>query len=202
MTSSAATTLLQRLQAGDGAASEQLFPLVYEELHRLAERYMNAQHSAHTLQPTALVHEAYVKLIDVDPTRLNDRAHFFRLAASAMRSILVDHARARRRVKRGGDRLRVTLDEPLVSSGAADGLPDLLDLDAALQRLSEMDPQLGEIVEARFFGGLTVPETAALTGVSARTVERGWRVARAWLLQELGGATPGADDDVAAPPRG
>ncbi len=103
MSSTAATTLLQRLQAGDGAAGEELFPLVYEELHRLAERYMSAQAGSHTLQPTALVHEAYVKLIDVDPKRLNDRAHFFRLAASAMRSILVDHARTRRRLKRGGD---------------------------------------------------------------------------------------------------
>lgn len=198
MTANAATLLLQRLQAGDGQAGEQLFPLVYEELHRLAERYMSRQNNAHTLQPTALVHEAYVKLIHVDPARLSDGAHFFRLAASAMRSILVDHARARQRVKRGGDRLRVTLDDPLVTTGDDDRLPDLLDLDAALERLGDMDKQLAEIVEARFFGGLTVPETASLSGVSARTVERGWRVARAWLLQELGGSD--ASGDVAAPP--
>lgn len=185
------TLLLSRACDGDGSAAEALFPLVYDELRRLAGHYMAHQGAAHTLQPTALVNEAYLKLVDVDAARLSDRAHFFRLAASAMRSVLVDHARGKGRAKRGGDRLRVTLDQPL-SAPVPDGEGhDLLDLDAALQRLTAMDEQLAVIVELRFFAGLGHAEIAEQLQVSTRTVERGWRVARAWLSDELG--APGDD---------
>jgi len=185
------TLLLRRIGDGDGYAAERLFPLVYDELHRLAGRYMGHQPLGHTLQPTALVNEAYLKLVDVDGARLGDRVHFFRLAAQAMRSILVDHARARGRAKRGGGRLRVTLDEPHAVGDDEALRPDLIDLDAAIARLGEMDEQLSSIVELRFFGGLTNKEVGDLLDVSTRTVERGWRVARAWLLRELGAAEGG-----------
>lgn len=185
------TLLLSRARDGDGSAAEALFPLVYAELRRLAGHYMAHQGAAHTLQPTALVNEAYLKLVDVDAARLSDRAHFFRLAASAMRSVLVDHARGKGRAKRGGDRLRVTLDQPLAGPAPDGEGHDLLDLDEALQRLADMDAQLATIVELRFFAGLGHTEIAAQLEVSTRTVERAWRVARAWLSNDLGPAEPG-----------
>jgi RNA polymerase sigma factor (TIGR02999 family) len=184
----ATTQLLARASRGDGSASEQLFPLVYDELRRLAAHYMAQQSAAHTLQATALVHEAWVKLIDVEAAQISDRAHFFRLAATAMRSILVDHARSKGRGKRGGDRQRVALDGGGDALEQAEGVAhhELVDLDESLERLEAVDEQLARIVELRFFAGLTAAESAEVLGVSARTVERGWRTARAWLGSDLG----------------
>lgn len=180
-----ATLLLRRLKDGDTDASRALFPLVQRELHRLAGKYMRGQRQDHTLQPTALVNEAWLKLVDVDHADVNDRAHFFRLAASAMRSVLVDHAKGRRREKRGGDRLRVTLDAQRDGAETSENAPDLLDLDETLTRLTEMDEQLGRIVELRFFGGLTSAQIGEVLNCSSRTVDRGWRVAQAWLKANL-----------------
>jgi RNA polymerase sigma factor (TIGR02999 family) len=183
-----ATLLLRRLKDGDTDASKALFPLVQQELHRLAGKYMRAQREDHTLQPTALVNEAWLKLVDVDHTDVNDRSHFFRLAASAMRSVLVDHAKGRRREKRGGGRLRVTLDsnqDAAATAAPSEAMPDLLDLDETLTRLTAMDEQLGRIVELRFFGGLTSKQIGEVLGCSSRTVDRGWRVAQAWLTTNL-----------------
>lgn len=183
-----ASILLRRIAAGDESATADLFPVVQEELRRLARRYMAAQPGGHTLQATALVNEAYLKLVRGDRAHAADRAHFFRLAASAMRSVLVDHARARRREKRGGGAARVTLRATLHDGGiqdaGADGV-DLVDLDGALSRLAALDDQLARIVELRFFGGLANAEIGATLGVSARTVERGWRVAQGWLRADL-----------------
>ncbi len=195
-----ATILLRRLADGDAEAVDQLFPLVYQELHGLAGQYMGQQRSSHTLQPTALVHEAYMKLVEVDGSRVKDRVHFFRLAAKAMRSVLVDHARGRQRAKRGGDRVRVTLDAERLSLVDDSHAPDLLDLDESLGRLEQMDEQLARIVEYRFFAGLSVAETAELLDVSTRTVERGWRVARAWLLADLDEAGDGPGEADGARP--
>ncbi len=181
------TQLLSRATRGDGAAAEQLFPLVYDELRRLAGAYMAKQAAAHTLQPTALVHEAWVKLVDVERSDVEDRAHFFRLAASAMRSVLVDHARGKARSKRGGDRERVPLTDLDPADRPDVAVEDLLDLDASLRELELVDEPLARLVELRFFGGLTNDETAEVLGVSTRTVERGWRTARAWLGTALGG---------------
>ena len=199
------TELLSRATRGDEKAAQALFPIVYEELRNLAGAYMARQGDGHTLQPTALVNEAYLKLVDVDTDRIRDRTHFFRLAARAMRSILVDHARGRQRAKRGGGRLRVTLDDALVSAGGGADVPDLIDLDASLDRLAGVDEQLARIVEYRFFGGLANAEIAEVLEVSTRTVERGWRVARAWLLNDMsapgegaGGAGDGSDGGGAA----
>ena len=180
-----ATLLLRRVKAGDSEASKELFPVVREELHRLAAKYMRAQRADHTLQATALVNEAWIKLVDVDHADVTDRAHFFRLAATAMRSVLVDHAKGKRREKRGGDRLKVTLDPSVDSAAADDGAPDILDLDEALTKLTEMDEQLGRIVELRFFGGLTSAQIGETLGCSSKTVDRGWRVAQAWLKANL-----------------
>ncbi len=179
-----ATMLLRRIADGDRSATEELFPLVYEELHRLARRYMVDQRADHTLQPTALVNEAYLKLVDVPRAGLKDRAHFFRLAATAMRSILVDHAKARRRQKRGGERLRVTMDEGAFAEGTGKG-HDLVDLDGAISRLGGLDEQLGRIVELRFFGGLTSAQIGEVLDCSSKTVDRGWRLAQAWLKADL-----------------
>ena len=180
-----ATRLLQRFRSGDPEAGRELLPLIYEQLHRLAERQMRRQGQEHTLQPTALLNEAWVRIAK-SGAHAKDRAHFLQLAAQTMRTVLVDHARRRRAGKRGGERLRVTLNE-----GSAEAIPafealDYLDLDEALVGLQELDQQLTRIVELRFFAGLTIEETAALMEVSDRTVERGWRTARAWLAQRLG----------------
>ena len=179
-----ATRLLQRIGKGDAGAAEELFPLVYAELHRLAASLMREQRRDHTLQPTALLHEAYVKLVDAPAqSSFESRSHFLAVAAKAMRSVLVDHARSRAAEKRGGAHGRITI------TGVAEVLehesPDLLELDEALTRLTAMDEPLGRIVELRFFGGLSVEETAQVLGVSEPTVVRGWRVARMWLEREL-----------------
>lgn len=174
-------------QAGEGRREvwERLAPLIYEELKGLAESAMNAERASHTLQPTALVHEAFVRLAGQDRSSWNNRAHFYGAAAQTMRRILVDHARARKAQKRGGESAREPLDAALVSF--EERSTDLIDLDAALDRLAKLDAEQAKIVELRFFGGLTVPECAETLGVSESSIERSWRTARAWLLREVEG---------------
>jgi RNA polymerase sigma factor (TIGR02999 family) len=177
------TRLLLAWGNGDGEALGSLMPLVYEELHRTAERYMRRERPGHTLQATALVNEAYVKLIDSSRVRWEDRAHFFAVAAQLMRRILVDFARRRHKQKRGGAWERVTFAEDLV--GGTEQQPELVALDEALQDLSKLDPRKAHVVELRFFGGLSLEETAEVLEVSPDTVGRDWSAARAWLLREL-----------------
>lgn len=170
---------------GDREALEQLLPRVYDELHRQAASYMRRERAEHTLQPTALVHEAYLRLIDQGRVRWQNRAQFFGVAAQMMRRILVDHARSRLLAKRGGGAPRVQLDERLV---AADGRhPQLVELDQALEALATVDPRLARVVELRVFGGLTIQETAEVMTVSPGTVINSYRLARAWLFRELQG---------------
>ncbi|MGO8793159.1 MAG: sigma-70 family RNA polymerase sigma factor [Terriglobia bacterium] len=177
------TLLLTELQVGNRAAESKLVPLVYDELRRLARRYMRGERADHTLQPTALVHEAYLRLLGQRDVQWQNRAHFFGVAAQLMRRILVDHARAHRAEKRGGDEPKVTLDTVFVFTEAKGA--DLVAVDEALTRLTERDPRQGRIVELRFFGGLTEEEAAEVLGVSTRTVKRDWKVARAWLYKEV-----------------
>lgn len=180
------TELLRRWREGDEQAAEELLPLVHDQLYRLARRSMRGEKASHTLQPTALVNEVWMRLAG-SGGQARDRAHFIQLAAKSMRSILIDHARRRRAEKRGGGRLNVTLQTGLMES---DGAPlDYLDLEGALVALGEVDGQLTRIVELRFFGGLTAEETATILQVSERTVERGWRTARAFLAQQLENGT-------------
>jgi RNA polymerase sigma factor (TIGR02999 family) len=173
------TRFLNELASGSTDAAEGLMPYVYAQLHSLAQAHVRNQALAHTLQPTALLHEAYIKLFDADRCQWNDRQHFFALAAKVMRQILVDHARAQKRIKRGGGNVRVTLDESAL--GHAGNELEVLDLDQALVELSTQDERQGRIVELRFFGGLGVDEVAGILELSKSTVEREWRAARAWL---------------------
>ena len=177
--------LLKEWNAGDPEALDRLTPLVYEELRRQAARYLRRERPGHTLQTTALIHEAYLRLADAKDVQWQDRAHFFAIAANLMRRILVDHARRRDADKRGGSQVRVQLDEALALANESE--VDLLAVDEALNRLAAIDPQQARVVELRFFSGLSVEETAAALGVSATTVKRDWRVARAWLRREIGG---------------
>jgi len=177
------TGLLMAWGNGNRDALGTLMPLVYEELHRTAERYMRRERPGHTLQTTALVHEAYVKLIDASRVRWQDRAHFFAVAAQLMRRILVDFARRRRNQKRSGGWQRVTMAEELAVGGERPA--DLVALDEALEDLSQLDPRKAHVVELRFFGGLSLEETAAVLGVSTDTIGRDWSAARAWLVREL-----------------
>jgi RNA polymerase sigma factor (TIGR02999 family) len=186
------TQLLLEWGRGDNAALDRLMPLVHDELRRLAVRYMSRERKDHTLQPTALVNEVYLRLIEINKVQWQSRAHFFAMAARLMRRILVDFARARGNLKRGGAVDRLPLEDALVFSPAQSS--DLIELDSVLQRLEELDARQGRVVELRFFGGLTVEETAAVIGVSPDTVKRDWRVAKLWLLRELTGdpkKTPG-----------
>jgi RNA polymerase sigma factor (TIGR02999 family) len=179
------TLLLAEVGRGDPAASARLMELVYEELRALAGSYARGQRADHPLQPTALVHEAFVKLVDASQAQWNDRAHFFALAATAMRQILTDHARARRAQKRGGGEWeRVSLSEAILPDEG--NAIDLIALDEALTELAAYDERKHRIVEMRFFGGLTIDEVARLVGVSTTTVESEWRAARAWLGVRLG----------------
>ncbi|HVU89184.1 MAG TPA: sigma-70 family RNA polymerase sigma factor [Pirellulales bacterium] len=178
-----ATRMVNALAAGDPHVAEQLMPLVYDEFRRLADDYLRQETRAITLQPTALVHEAYLKLIDQTRVNWQGRTHFFAVGAQAMRRILVDHARARHRTKRGGGWQRVTLDEQLLLSPQRDA--DLLAVDEAIDKLAKQDPRQARIVELRFFGGLSVEEVAEVLGVSKRTVENEWKIIRAWLRREL-----------------
>ena len=184
------TGLLVEWRSGNPEALNKLLPLVYGELHKLARHKMQNEREGHTLQHTALVHEAYLKLVQMDIS-WNDRAHFFAMAARAMRHILVDHARTKNRDKRGGEFEKVSLDEAETPSG---GLPvDILDLDRALQRLAELDSRQSEIIELHYFGGMTHEEIAAVTGVSATTVDRELRLAKAWIKHELRGLSDKRD---------
>jgi RNA polymerase sigma-70 factor, ECF subfamily len=178
------TALLRAWSDGDRTALDRLLPVVYRELHRQAERYMSAQPDGHTLQTTALVHEAYLRLAIRDNPDWNSRAHFFGVAAKAMRSILVDHARARSTAKRGGGGNPVTLTNLEDTDGQE---LDVLDLDDALVRLAELDERKGSLVELRYFAGLSIEEAAESLGISSATAKREWRLARAWLRRELGG---------------
>ncbi len=177
------TAWLVRASEGDARAADELLPLVYGKLRALAAELMMQERIDHTLQPTALVHEAYLKLVDQTRARWEDRAHFFSVAAQALRRILVDHARGHAREKRGGLRTKLQLDEGLIA--AYEQTIDVLALDDALGRLAAQDAQRARMVELRFFGGLTIDEAAAVLEVSTRTVERQWRYARAWLYREL-----------------
>lgn len=180
------TRLLDRAKRGEPAAVERLLPLIYDELKSVARGFMRGERPGHTLQPTALVHEAYMRLVDVDKMDWQGRAHFVAMAARLMRRVLIDHARRRRAEKRGGNAVRVEFDEgfPAVADGR---LEELLALEEAISRLAELDPRQAQAVELRYFGGLSVEETAAVLGVSAKTVKRDWAVARAWLQAELRG---------------
>jgi len=177
------TILLGKISQGDEPAAARLIPLVYGELRRLAGGYMRQERSDHTLQPTALVHEAFLKLAEQHSIDWQGRAHFFRVAAQMMRRILIDHARGNLREKRGSGERPVPLDEALVF--APEQSMELIKLDEALERLTKIDPRQGRIVELRFFGGLTVEETAEAMGISAKTVKRDWSVAKAWLHGDL-----------------
>ena len=177
------TVLLTQLAEGDEQAASRLIPLVYRELRQMAARQMRRERVDHTLQTTALVHEAYLKLVEQTPASWQNRTHFFAVAAQVMRHILIDHARGQAREKRGGGVAVIQLDEALVFSPEQSS--ELLEVDAALHRLTELDPRQGKIVELRFFGGLTVDETAAVLGISPKTVKRDWSVAKAWLHGEL-----------------
>jgi RNA polymerase sigma factor (TIGR02999 family) len=186
------TQLLDAAAAGDRQAAAELLPLVYTELRSLAAARMTAEKPGDTLQPTALVHEAYLRLVGTaDANRWENRGHFFAAAAEAMRRILVDAARRKKREKHGGDRRRVELEGILAAS--PDPRHDLLALDAALNRLSVEDPQAARLVELRHFAGLTVPEAAGVLGVSARTADRLWAFAHAWLLREVTEAADGPE---------
>jgi RNA polymerase sigma factor (TIGR02999 family) len=165
---------------------DELLPLIYGELRRQAARHLRAQAAGHTLQPTALVHEVYLRLVDQPVVEWQGRVHFFGVAAKAMRSILVDHARARHAAKRGGRAQAVTLSAAhRVARGAADTGVNVLALDEALTRLAALDPRQAQAVELRYFGGLSIEETAHVLGVSGATVERDWKTARLWLRREL-----------------
>ena len=177
------TDLLIDWSKGDQEALNKLMPLVYDELHRLASRYLRHERPGHTLQTTALVHEAYLKLVDERNANWQNRVHFFAAAAQVMRHVLVDYARSRRASKRGGDYCRLSLDEARISSEERDA--DLLALNEALNNLAAIDPQQSRVVELRVFGGLTVEETAEALGISPRTVKREWTYARATLFREL-----------------
>ena len=179
------THLLKEWSDGDERALDRLTPLVYEELRQQAARYLRRERAGHTLQTTALINEAYLRLINAKDVQWQSRAHFFAIAANLMRRVLVDHARRRDAEKRGGAHLRLTLDETLAVSSTAD--VDVLAIDEALNKLSTIDPQQALVVELRFFSGLSVEETAAALGVSPATVKRDWSVARAWLRREIGG---------------
>ena len=175
--------LLNRLRGGDAGAKHQLLEMVYEELRRIAGLQLRGERPGHTLQATALVHEAYLKLSGMEQIPWEGRAHFFAVAAQVIRRILVDHARAKRAAKRGGGAVAVELPDSL--QGPTPKLEDVLALDAALEKLERLDPRQKQVVEMRYFGGMTEEEIGEVLGVSSRTIKREWRMARAWLFGEL-----------------
>ena len=177
------------MAADDRQSLDSLLPVVYQELRRLAANYLRRERPGQTLQPTGLVHEAYLRLLKDRPDRWQNRAHFCAIAAHSMRQILIERARARGALKRGGVQARVTLDEALVVGEGAGGERsfDIIALDDALEKLAALDPEQARLVELRFFGGLTVEETAEAMSISPATVKRHWAIARAWLARELEG---------------
>ena len=179
------TQLLVAWSDGDNSALEKLIPLVYDELRRLARRYMIRERSGHTLQTTALVNEAYLRMVDLKAVQWQNRAHFFAVSAQLMRHILVDFARSRGYKKRGGGTLNIPIDEALEVS--VDEPADLVALDDALNALAEIDIRKSKVVELRFFGGLSVEETAHVLKISPETVMRDWKMAKVWLLREISG---------------
>ena len=181
------THLLHAWREGDAGALDQLMPLVYGELHRLAQRYMAREHSGHTLQTTALVNEAYLRLVGAGNINFQNRAHFFAVSAQLMRRILVEFARRQGSLKRGGDVQRVSLEESMVVYGERGA--DLVALDDALLALAAIDARRSRVVELRFFGGLSVEEAAEVLKVSPETVMHDWKLSKAWLLREMSGAT-------------
>lgn len=176
--------LLDEWSHGNQSALDKLYPLVYDELRRMAHRYMSRERKGHTLQTTALINEAYLRLVEQKHVHWANRAHFFGISAQIMRRILIDHARRHEYAKRGGGAQRVSLEE--VAIVGKDKGKELLELDEALTRLGEMDPRRSRVVELRFFGGLSNDEIAGFLKISANTVTRDWNLARAWLYQELG----------------
>ncbi len=179
------TQLLVDWSRGNKEALDRLVPIVYQELRRQAARYLRRERAGHTLQTTALIHEAYLRLVDQKNVHWQNRAHFFGIAAQLMRRILVDHARTRNRAKRGGSYIRVSLNEESALATAKD--LDIVALDQALDRLAEIDPQQSRVVELRYFSGLNVEETAEVLSISPATVKREWRMAKAWLHREISG---------------
>jgi RNA polymerase sigma factor (TIGR02999 family) len=178
------TQILSQIEDGDGQAAEKLLPLVYEELRKLAARKMAQETPGHTLQATALVHEAYLRLVDVEKAQhWNSRGHFFAAAAEAMRRILVNNAVRKQRPKHGGDRRRAALEEAVAQGGPPND--DLLALDEALNGLAEADPTAAEVVKLKYFAGLSIPQIADLLGLAPRTADRRWAYARAWLYRQL-----------------
>lgn len=187
------TRLLAEFGRGEKDAMNRLMPLVYDELHRLAKLYFRRERGEHTLQPTALVHEAYLRLVD-QHSPMESRGHFMALAATQMRRILLDYARKHQAARRGGHQQRVLLEDTMVVAAGQAPL-DMIALDSALARLTALDPEQARMVELRYFGGLSVEETAELMGVSPASVKRSWQSARAWLHREL---TRGNPDDTGA----
>ena len=185
-TSTNVTQLLREWNRGSSEALEKLIPIIYEELRARAARYLRRERPGHTLQTTALVHEAYLRLAGAQDLPWQNRTHFFAIAATLMRRILVEHARKKAASKRGGADVRLTLDESLAMTDRAQGV-DVIAVDEALDRLAAVDAQQARVVELRFFSGLSVEETAEALGVSPRTVKRDWAVAKAWLHRELSG---------------
>ena len=178
--------LLRAWSDGDGKALDDLLPLVYDELHRQAHRFLRRERQSHTLQTTALIHEAYLQLIRQKHFTLNNREHFFAISANLMRQILVNYANARNRKKRGGAAENLELDDSILIAAKTRDF-DLIELDEALTRLARLDEQQAQIVELRYFGGLTIEETAQVLGISAATIKRDWKLTRAWLYRELSG---------------
>ncbi|SPE26021.1 RNA polymerase, sigma-24 subunit, ECF subfamily [Candidatus Sulfopaludibacter sp. SbA3] len=183
------TQLLVSWRNGDKTALDAMTPVLYDELRRVARRLLAAERADHTLQPTALVHEAYLRLVDQRAVDWQNRAHFLGIAASMMRRILINHAKAYKAAKREGYAEAITLDDAL--GIFTNPRVDLLDLDQSLDKLTKLDPQQGKVVELRYFGGLSIEETAEVMGISPATVKREWGTARLWLIQQMGGsATP------------
>ena len=177
------TTLLAAWGKGDATALDKLMPLVYAELHRIARRVFSQHHSNNTLQPTALINEAYLKLAHAESASFNDRCHFFAVASTAMRQVLVNHAKSRLSGKRGGGHADVRIDE--IQLAADQEAEEILSLHDALEALQAIDPRKSKVVEMRYFGGLSVEETAEALGISIGTVNRDWRLARSWLIREM-----------------
>ena len=182
------TQLLAEWRDGNQAALDELYPLVYDELHRLARRYMSRERKGHTLQTTALINEAYVRLVDQRSVQWANRSHFFAISAQIMRRILIDHARRHAYAKRGGGAQQVSLDE--TATVAPGNLSEFLRLDEALKSLAELDPRRSQVVELKYFGGLNNDEIAGVLKISKNTVTRDWNMARAWLYRQLTGSAP------------